>query len=202
MGKIFIIDPGHGGMLSGSYLTDLKTGKFFRHHDGTVAYEGETNRLIANMVIKQMTDRGIKCINLCPTEIDIPLSIRADIANLYSQEYGIDNVLGISIHSNAGGGRGFEVWTSPGQNKSDVYASIFYDKFIKTFPRIVGRTDETDGDSDKESLFYILKNTVSPWILPEFLFFDNFIDWQLLKDTSVQLKYATMIAEFAVSINK
>lgn len=195
MEKIFIIDPGHGGMIDGQYQTAPR--KMYQHENGDLAYEGVINRKVADLSLKLMKEQGLRCINLCPTELDIELDERVDIANTYVREYGKDNVVGISLHSNAGGGEGFEIWTSPGQTKSDIYAKIFFDQFSKVFNDWKMRPDHCDGDPDKESLFYILVHTKCPWILPEWGFFDNYKDWALIRESSQQLKYAKMIVEFA-----
>jgi N-acetylmuramoyl-L-alanine amidase len=39
----------------------------------------------------------------------------------------------VSIHSNAGGGTGWEVWTSVGETKSDEIASIFWNEMKSEF---------------------------------------------------------------------
>lgn len=44
----------------------------------------------------------------------------------------------------------------------------------------------TDGDRDKESDFYIIKNAKCPAVLIECLFFDNYEDYKLLIDNNFQ----------------
>jgi N-acetylmuramoyl-L-alanine amidase len=199
--KIFIIDSGHGGMLGGKYMTDPKMGKFFKHQNGETAYEGVTNRLIKRQVIELLTSSGHKTFDSCPTELDLPLSERCDIINSICRVYGDENCVLISLHSNSGGGTGFEVWTSPGQNKSDEYATVFHNMFVEQLPDIKTRVDKADGDIDKESKFYILMNTRCPAILPEFLFFDNYEDWKLLRNPAVQKSYAVVVLRFANILN-
>jgi N-acetylmuramoyl-L-alanine amidase len=194
--KIFLIDSGHGGMINGVYQTDPKIGKFHVFPNGEIAREGVTNRLIKKVVIDTLTKEGFKAVDICPTELDLPLETRCDIVNLMCREYGDQNCIFISLHSNAGGGTGFEIFTSPGQSKSDLYATIFASTFHIHFPKIMVRQDLSDGDPDKESKFYVLVNTRCPAILPEFLFFDNEADWKLLKDPVTHQAYANMILDF------
>jgi N-acetylmuramoyl-L-alanine amidase len=201
MKKIFLIDPGHGGMIGGKYMTDPIDVKFFKHQDGVTAYEGVINRYIAITIIDIMKARGIQCINICPSELDLPMSLRVNYANDLSNFYGIKNCVGISIHSNAGGGSGFEIYTGEGQNQSDVFATMLFNRVKSGFPTMKMRTDDSDGDPDKEAKFYMVKNTLSPWILPEFLFFDYYPDWKLLRNPDVQLKYAQIIVDWANEIN-
>jgi N-acetylmuramoyl-L-alanine amidase len=84
-----------------------------------------------------------------------------------------DADLYLSIHSNAGRGKGFEVFTSEGQTKSDMWADRFIKQLKKDFPEWGMRTDTTDGDEDKEENFFVLKNTKMPAVLLELLFFDE-----------------------------
>jgi N-acetylmuramoyl-L-alanine amidase len=147
------------------------------------------------MLIDKLMANDIKCIDLCPTELDITLPTRVDIANAYQRLYG-DTVV-ISLHSNAGGGTGFEIWTSPNQTRSDSFAQVLGEQLIADFPEISFRADlGPDGDLDKESLFYILKWTHAPAILPECLFFDNYDDVKLLMDPDFRNDYVNSLVRF------
>ena len=79
----------------------------------------------------------------------------------------------LSIHSNAGGGIGSEIFTSPGNTKSDEVATIFGNEYQREFPRRRLRTDFSDGDLDKEKRFYVLTKTKMTAILTESFFMDN-----------------------------
>lgn len=181
-------------MIDGKYQT--APAKMYQFDNGITAYEGVTNRMIKDSLLAKMKGKGFKYIDLCPTEIDIPLAVRVGVANIYAERFHSNNCLLISLHSNAGGGTGFEIWTSPGQTKSDRYADMFGETFQAIFPDIAFRKNTSDGDLDKESAFYILQETKCPAILPEFLFFDNWEDFQLLRDPNTQEKYADMIIQF------
>jgi len=52
--------------------------------------------------------------------------------------------------------RGFSVYTSKGQTKSDKVAEIIIDQFIKNFPEIKTRMEMIDGDKDYEANFTVL----------------------------------------------
>jgi len=143
-----------------------------------------------------MKENDIEYIDVCPTELDIDLNTRCNVINNYCDEFGKNNCLLISLHMNAGKGTGFEIWTSPGATKSDIYATMFMKDFGKEFPGIKLRPDYCDGDVDKESPFYILVNSKCPAILPEWLFYDNYNDWVIQRDPIQHMKYSKMILNF------
>ncbi|KKM83111.1 hypothetical protein LCGC14_1312670 [marine sediment metagenome] len=192
MENVWAIDPGHGGMISGIYQTFPD--KMYQHPPMEPFYEGVFNRTIKDKLINRCNKIGIQVIDICPTELDVGLDERADIANIYYRQY--PNLVGISLHSNAGKGTGFEVYTSVGETRSDKYAQILCKELKKRFPEIVFRQDTVDGDFDKEAHFYILKNTKCPWILPECLFFDNYEDYKKLIDPEFQDQYADTLVNF------
>lgn len=189
--QVWLIDNGHGGMVDDIYQTFPD--KMFQHSPQEVFYEGVFNRIIKDMLITKLKEKSIHYIDLCPTELDVPLDERVDIANIYHKHYG--NCVGISLHSNAGKGTGFEVWTSVGQTKSDRYAEILAHEIMAAFA-IPFRSDKKDGDLDKESMFYILRWTKCPWVLPECLFFDNYEDYKKLIDPEFQVNYVNCLVNF------
>ena len=192
MKHTWIIDPGHGGMIDDIYQTFPK--KMYKHSLTEIFYEGVVNRIFRDKLIYQCNNRGIHVIDLCPTEIDVPLDERADIANIYYRQY--PDAVGISLHSNAGKGTGFEIYTSPGQTRSDPFATLLAKEVQARMPEIVPRHDYSDGDPDKESHFYILVHTKAPWILPECLFFDNYKDYRKLIDPAFQDQYVDTLVNF------
>lgn len=192
--RIILIDAGHGGVIDGKYQT--APDKMYVHPNGMVAYEGVINRQVKDYVLKLLTYYNIKHIDVCPTDLDIDLDTRVNVINNYCDEFGANNCLLLSLHCNGGGGDGFEIWTSPGATRSDIYATAFMKEFHLSFPDIKLRKDESDGDVDKESPFYILVNSKCPAILPEWLFFDNIDNFRIQSRPEEQLKYAEMIVRF------
>jgi N-acetylmuramoyl-L-alanine amidase len=195
MKHIWLIDSGHGGMIDGRYVTAPK--KQFEHKVGNWFYEGVFNREIKHQLIDKMMANDLTHIDICPTELDVDLDVRVDIANAYYKEY--YNAVLISLHSNAGGGTGFEIWTSVGQTRSDDFAEILGNEIKTTFTDFAFRPDTQDGDLDKESHFYILKYTKCPAVLPECLFFDNFSDYKILIDRDFQNDYVDALIRFMQS---
>ena len=164
---IVLLDNGHGGLINGEYQTSGKRSPIWS--DGSQLFEGEFNRAIVNRIIEKLTIFGIPYINVVPELKDISLSTRVKRANSIEE----DNVFYLSVHSNAGGGHGFEIFTSPGETKSDKIATIFGQEFKKEFPTKRLRDDYSDGDLDKEANFTVIKKTRMPAVLTENFFMDN-----------------------------
>ena len=116
---------------------------------------------------------GVDCSSLVHGQEDFPLSGRVRRANDIAREHSDRSCIYISIHANAGGGHGIEVFTSLGQTRSDAIATVFLEEFNTVFPEARLRTDESDGDPDKEANFYVLRKTTMPAILTENFFMDN-----------------------------
>lgn len=170
MKKVFLLDPGHGGIIDDIYQTQGK--RSTQWPDGSQLFEGEFARAIVGRILDWSMLFGINCIDIIDSEDDIPLSERVSKANKYIF-LGKENVIYVSIHANAGGGRGIEVFTSPGQTASDEIATVFLKKLGIVFPDVRKRTDYSDGDADKEANFYVLKKTIMPAVLTENFFMDN-----------------------------
>ena len=180
----WLIDAGHGGMMEGQYMT--APAKMYEHSPSEIFYEGVFNRQIKDALMKELWRHDIRAIDLCPTDLDVQLDARTDIANIYHREY--PNCVGISLHSNAGGGTGFEVHTGPGETRSDRFANLLGRVLITSFPDIRYRMGDTPGEMDKDSLFYILRWTHCPWVLPECLFFDRYEDYLKLNDPDFRIR--------------
>ena len=163
---IVLLDNGHGGLINGIYQTP---GKRKDWGDGHVMYEGEFNRAIVNGIIQDLTLLRVPYVNIAPEYWDVSLATRVKRANKYARQ----KCFYLSIHANAGGGIGSEIFTSPGHTKSDRIATIFGQEYQKTFPNRKLRTDFSDSDLDKEGRFYVLTNTKMPAILTENFFMDN-----------------------------
>ncbi len=168
---IVLLDNGHGGLINGIYQTP---GKRFDWKTDGVFYEGEFNRAIVNGIIEQLTALKIPYVNIAPEYWDVRLETRVKRAN----DYPASQAFYLSIHCNAGGGSGGEIYTSPGQTKSDFLATIFGEEFMKAFPGKPLRTDYSDGDLDKERRFYVLTKTKMPAILTENFFMDNYDEFK------------------------
>ena len=193
---LVFLDAGHGGLdADGNYVT--APSKQFQHssgtfHNGRWFYEGVFNRAITNRVAQKLRDLSIAYYMVSHEYEDIHLSYRVDLANWYAKK--VRKSLYISNHANAGGGsaRGFEIFTSPGNTKSDRVATLHWDNVKDLLgDRITRyRSDTSDGDVDKEKRFFVLTRTSMPAILVEHLFFDNLEDAKLLVDDEIIERFA------------
>ena len=169
-----LIDNGHGENTPGK-----------RSPDGRLR-EWAYSREIADMVVAGLCKKGIDAERIVNEDTDVPLSERCRRANEIYKETGNKAIL-VSIHCNAAGNganwmqaRGWEAWTSVGQTKADILADCLYDVAENVLPKMKIRKDISDGDSDKESNFYILKHTNCPAVLTENFFQDNKEDVEYL----------------------
>ena len=175
---IWLFDNGHGGIIDGVYQTSGKRSPLWP--DGEILYEGEFNRGIVNRLMKLCTDAGIECVNLVDTQEDISLSRRTDKANdIYREQKDKDgkSCIYVSVHANGfsdESANGWSVYTSEGETKSDIVASVLAKNAAAEFPDEKMRKDTRDGDADKESNFWVLRKTVMPSILSENFFMTNY----------------------------
>lgn len=187
MDKIVLFDNGHGQETPGKRSPIWK--------DGRQLFEWEFNRDMVRRIILKCYQAGMRAVNLVPEESDVLLKERCKRANMWYDRCN-GNCVVVSIHANAGGGTGFEVYTSPGQTKADEIATALIEQLQQDFPEIKMRKDMADGDPDKEAEFYILKHTKAPAILAENLFMDNESDCQLLMTEDFRDKLADSYVSF------
>ena len=174
---LWILDNGHGGIIDGEYQTSGKRSPIW--DDGSILYEGEFNRAIVNRLVEMCAEEGIECVNLVDTQEDISLSKRTSKANNIYRERADKGgkCIYVSIHANGfskESANGWSVYTSEGETKSDIVASVLADKAQAEFPDEKMRKDTRDGDADQESNFWVLRKTVMPAILSENFFMTNY----------------------------
>jgi len=100
--------------------------------DGTQLFEYEFNRDIVNRLHEALRSSGIPSVILVPEKTDVRLVervVRAD--KIFKAEPG--SFL-ISVHANAGGGTGWEAFTSEGETESDKIATALYESAANVLP--------------------------------------------------------------------
>lgn len=162
------------------------------HRDGSIAYEGVYNRIIATKVANLLQSK-YRIVHVYHPHLDTSLSSRAAAANREKAP-----AILVSIHHNASvaqDGRGFEVWTTRGKNQSDTLATDIYRSVFSQLSGVMRfRQDTRDGDPDFEADFQVLRQCKHPSVLVECAFFDNASDWALMQSTDWQDSMATGIA--------
>ena len=190
---IILIDNGHGKDTAGKCSPDKRL------------LEYKWAREIAGFLCDFMKNCGYDARLIVPEENDVPLPERCRRVNEICNEYGEENVLLVSIHSNAAGADGkwktaggWCVYTSPGKTKADTLATeiwnaanVWLKPYIDRFPLLQSkgeydskqrpiRADWSDGDPDYEARFTILTGTKCAAVLTESLFQDNKADVDFL----------------------
>lgn len=185
-----LIDAGHGIDTPGKRSPD---GSFLEYL---------WNRQVADLVISGLRASGMDADPVVTETNDITLRTRAMRVNRVCDRLGASNVLLVSIHANAAGNgmvwttaTGWECHTSPGKTKSDDLAECFYKVFSAAFPEKRMRRDWSDGDSDKESSFYILTKTRCPAVLLENFFYDNRAECAWLLQDKTKERIAAAIVD-------
>lgn len=185
-----LIDAGHGIDTLGK-----------RSPDGAFR-EYLWNREIADLVCEDLGIDGYN-VSLVVTETnDIPLITRVNRVNAICNKYGTDDVILVSIHSNAAGNgkdwmnaKGWSCYTTKGDTKSDILAELLYDSFERSFPDRKIRKDMQDGDRDWEENFYIIQKSKCPAVLIENFFYDNKEECHWLMQDAVKVRIAMAIEQ-------
>ncbi len=163
-----LLDNGHGENTPGKRSPDGK----FREYLYT--------REVAEAIERELKLRGYDVERIVRENVDVPLAERARRVNEICGRLGVSNVILISIHCNAAGNggdwgqaRGWAAYTSKGKTKADKLAECLYNAASCHLTGQKLRKDYSDGDSDWEENFYILKKTKCPAVLTENFFQDN-----------------------------
>lgn len=188
MSKVVIIDCGHGGIKDGVYQTSGKRSPLWE--DGTQYFEGEGNRQIGQAAAQYLRHLGWKVLfTVDPNDAtDVSLSERIKRSNNFYREN--PTAFQISIHSNGfskPSAKGYEVFTSKGQTKSDKIARIWLEEHGKQFPQLHNR-------GHKEANF-AMNRVHCPSILIESMFHTNPGECKILLSREGREKVAIAIVE-------
>lgn len=180
---LVLLDNGHGSDTSGKRSPYSAVGV----KPELDYYEYKWAREMTKKIAEMLSKIGIPSIRIVEEENDITLGERCRRVNTICDQNKDKNIILISIHSNASGmgkewmqGKGWSCYTTKGTTKSDKLAEYLYESADIHLKGMKIRRDNTDGDSDQESNFYILKNTKCPAVLSENFFHDNIDDVKFL----------------------
>lgn len=210
--KTVLLDYGHGGMIAGRYQTAGK--RYYFTSDGSesrdkvirTVYEGVVNRKIAALLANKLMKAGVKVLDCVARkkltgpvtaeeleQKDVSLRDRVTYANNNAR-----SAFMVSVHANAIGStdtggsvgvRGFIVFTSKGQTKSDPIAESIADAMAE-HAKLRVRRETSDHDADYERDFYVLRKTVCPAVLTENGFFTNWHDAEYMLSAEGQEQIA------------
>jgi len=192
-----IFDNGHGSTINGVYQTE---GKRSPDWAKGVLYEGVANRWIVNKVIHKMDYARLPYYHVSPELEDISLTERVRRAD---KIFAVNpNTFGVSVHFNAAGGTGWEIFTSPGVTQADNIAAEFIDVFKSAMP-IKFRPGGTGAlNEDKEEKFTMVTGPKAPFVLLELGFMDNPNDYELIWNPNFQDLLADLIFKSIQRVNE
>ena len=150
MPKIWI-DAGHGGIQPGACSQGYK--------------EKDLTLQIATLLGAELTRCGFTVAQTRTTDVDIPLDTRGPLANKWGADYFV------SVHLNAGGGRGAETWCSIAGGKSKALAECIQAELVGL--GYVNRGVKTRKGDDGRDYLAVIRQTNMPAVLAEVGFIDS-----------------------------
>lgn len=174
MPKYIGIDPGHGGRDPGAVNKDI--------------LEKELNLIVAIEVKRLLEIHGFKVFITRTDDTLVPLIDRCKKFN----EQKVD--IGVSIHHNSGGGKGFEIIHplvgGPGKILAERIGTEF-EKIGQNKRRIYSKESKTQPGKD---YYGIIRESNMPVIITEFAFIDNPEDIIMINSIEKLKKEAEAIA--------
>ena len=172
---LILIDPGHGGLDPGATAKGCT--------------EASINLRVAQQLGPMLFSERFDIHYTRYFDQSVSLATRVQISDAIRPD------LFLSLHCNSAsspGAKGLEVFTSPGQTKSDGAATCLIDSLKFSFPDSIFRADDSDGDPDKEANFYVLKETRAPAVLVEMGFISHAAEraWLLQESTPLMISLA------------
>lgn len=146
---VVLLDPGHGGYDPGASYNGLK--------------EKDLNLMLALKVAERLD--GVKVLLTRERDSYVSLADRVALSRRAEPD------LFLSLHANAGGGRGFESFIYRGLGAMDPAVKM-QEALHKKIMAALGRWQITDRGR-KTAAFYVLKYNSCPAVLIESLFLDN-----------------------------
>lgn len=159
-----MIDPGHGGTDPGA------TGNGLREKDLTLRISEKIRTLLL-----QYENADVRMTR--NSDQSLTLKQRSDMANSWNADFLL------SVHINAGGGRGYEDYRHPNQSINSASGRI--QSAIHTAIMSGLQSFGVNDRGIKSANFHMLRETNMPAILTENLFIDNVNDARLLNNENV-----------------
>jgi N-acetylmuramoyl-L-alanine amidase len=147
---VVVLDPGHGGYDPGAVAFGLK--------------EKDLNLVLALKVAEKLD--GIKVLLTRERDIYVSLADRVALSKRAEPD------LFLSLHANAGGGRGFESFTYNGLGAKDP-AVAMQKALHGEIMGALNRWEVTDRGLKRAAFYVLLRQNPCPAVLIESLFLDN-----------------------------
>lgn len=180
-----LIDPGHGGPFTGAVSHGVR--------------ECDINLAVAIKMRKYLQRPGVEAWLTRDGDYALSEYNRFDDISKRARMAGDSKAdLLVSLHCNnyhTPVAHGMEIWTTVGQNNSDIVAEFIGLSMMAAFPNHKMRTDTQDGDLDREKDFNLIKDAPCRAVLVEMGFLSNDRERGWLQDQSVQQKMAVAIAD-------
>lgn len=182
------IDPGHGGRDPGAVgPSGLK--------------EADVALAVGARLAKLLVAMGCEIKMTRTADVALGSDVNSDLAArvAIAEQFKADFYLSIHCNSGSSSAAGMEAYTTPGQGPSDKIAEAIYTSWAQAFPQMKLRKDLTDGDSDKEANFYVIRKTSMPAVLVELAFISNPAEEKMLADPVFQERTAQTLAQGIMS---
>lgn len=164
--KPIVINAGHGGKDPGAVANGLR--------------EKDLNLTVAKHVYQILTDRGYRCLMTRTDDRHMYLSARVDIAKRNNA------LVYVSIHHNAGGGKGAEVLAHPRASTASIQlANLILEEY-----KAIGQNSR----GVKAMNHYEVRETPMPAVISEYAFLDNAADVQMINSDEKLKREAEAIA--------
>lgn len=156
VGKVIVVDPGHGGSDGGA---------------GAAGYhEKDFNLSIAKMLSARLSEAGATVIMTRKTDVFIPLTTRADIANQSHADFFI------SCHINDTGGTGSASGGITFHHKGNIISKVLAECIQQQIAAVSGIPSMgawSDGKIYSQGGFSVLRNIKMVGVLIEYGFLNN-----------------------------
>lgn len=164
--KPIVINAGHGGRDPGAVANGLR--------------EKDLNLTVAKYLYGLLTAKGYKCLMTRTDDRHMYLSARVDIAKRNNA------LVYVSIHHNAGGGKGAEVLVHPRASTASIQlANLILEEY-----KAIGQNSR----GVKAMNHYEVRETPMPAVISEYAFLDNAADVQMIASDEKLKREAEAIA--------
>lgn len=212
-GMVVCLDNGHGKATEGKG----SPWTLYKVEPAIPLREYEFTRKVTAKLKELLEAMGAHVYMVCPeVDGDTSLSARAARANNLKNNYKKTgkkaDFIFVSVHADAigdgtewkPGSRGWAIWTTKGQNVSDMLADCIWEAANEIFPNMgmpMRQQKANDGDPDYEADFTVIKKANMPAVLTENFFYTDPQDCMFINTKegieAIAVAHARGIGKFA-----